>query len=126
MICGREICPNPLRRAATGGEHRLGRRPLDRFRAGRGHQRRRYDHDKKQHKIRINGIDAPEKRQAFGEESRQSLAQWRTERMPGVGLAQISVGLAWWFSRYANEQSPEDRGRYKSAEGDARLRKRGL
>ena len=43
-----------------------------------------------------------------------------------VGLAQISVGLAWWFSRYANEQSPEDRGRYKSEEEEARLRKRGL
>ena len=43
-----------------------------------------------------------------------------------VGLAQISVGLAWWFSRYAYEQSPEDRGRYKSEEEEARLRKRGL
>ncbi len=28
------------------------------------------DADKKQHKIRINGIDAPEKRQPFGERSR--------------------------------------------------------
>ena len=43
-----------------------------------------------------------------------------------VGLAQSSVGLAWWFSRYANEQSPEDRGRYKTEEEEARLRKRGL
>ena len=33
------------------------------------------DTDKRQHKIRINGIDAPEKGQAFGERSRQSLAQ---------------------------------------------------
>ena len=38
-----------------------------------------------------------------------------------VGLAEISAGLAWWFSRYANEQSPEDRGRYKSEEEEARL-----
>lgn len=43
-----------------------------------------------------------------------------------VGLAQISVGLAWWFKRYAGEQSAEDRGRYKSEEEEARLRKRGL
>lgn len=33
------------------------------------------DSERKQHKIRINGIDALEKRQAFGEESRQSLAR---------------------------------------------------
>jgi endonuclease YncB( thermonuclease family) len=43
-----------------------------------------------------------------------------------VGYAQISVGLAWWFRRYADEQSAEDRGRYASEEEEARLRKRGL
>ena len=43
-----------------------------------------------------------------------------------VGLAQITDGMAWWFRRYADEQSAEDRGRYESAEQDARLRKRGL
>ena len=43
-----------------------------------------------------------------------------------VGLALISVGLAWWFSRYAEEQSAEERGRYKSEEEEAHLRKRGL
>jgi len=36
------------------------------------------------------------------------------------------VDLAWWFSRYADEQSAENRGRYKSEEEETRLRKRGL
>ena len=43
-----------------------------------------------------------------------------------LGLAQISVGLAWWYRRYADEQSAGDGGRYKSEEEEARLRKRGL
>ena len=43
-----------------------------------------------------------------------------------LGYAQISVGMAWWYREYAKEQSAEDRGRYESAEQDARLRKRGI
>jgi hypothetical protein len=27
-----------------------------------------------------------------------------------AGLAQITVGLAWWYRKYAKEQSPEDAG----------------
>ena len=43
-----------------------------------------------------------------------------------VGLAQITDGMAWWYRRYANEQSAEDQRRYGSADQEARLRKRGL
>ena len=43
-----------------------------------------------------------------------------------VGLAQITTGMAWWFRRYANEQSPEDQGRYEFAEQEAKAKKVGL
>ena len=43
-----------------------------------------------------------------------------------VGLAQITMGRAWWYRRYANEQSPEDRSRYEFAEQQAKAKKVGL
>ena len=114
-----------------------------------------------QHKIRVAGIDAPEKGQPFGERSKQSLSravlgkdvriEWdkqdRYGRMVGkvwvtppevtckqppcpktldAGLAQLTVGLAWHFKKYADEQSEEDRLRYTFAEDEARARKAGL
>lgn len=36
--------------------------------------------------------------------------------------AQILSGMAWWYRYYAKEQPPEDRGRYESAEDEARKR----
>ena len=43
-----------------------------------------------------------------------------------AGLAQITMGRAWWFRKYADEQSPEDRGRYEFAEQEAWAKKAGL
>ncbi|QKS31492.1 MAG: thermonuclease family protein [Candidatus Accumulibacter similis] len=43
-----------------------------------------------------------------------------------AGLAQITVGLAWWYRKYAKEQSPEDAGRYEFAEQEARAKRAGL
>jgi len=40
--------------------------------------------------------------------------------------AQILAGMAWWYRYHADEQSPDDRGRYESAEDEARLRRWGL
>lgn len=65
------------------------------------------DAQQTQFKIRVAGIDAPEKAQA-------------------AGLAQVSQGLAWWYRAYANEQAPADRGRYEAAENEARARRVGL
>ena len=115
------------------------------------------DADKMQHRIRIDGIDAPEKSQPFGDRSRQNMVRMvagkevtaechKTDRygrqickvrvQPSdcpacgktldVGHAQILGGLAWWYRQYAKEQSVEDRGRYESAEQEARARKIGL
>jgi len=106
------------------------------------------DLDKRQHKIRFNGIDAPEKKQPFGNRSRQNLAAiffdgnvraecHKRDRygrevckiLDGsrdVGLEQIRASLAWWYRAYATEQSAEDRNRYEFAEREARERKVGL
>lgn len=43
-----------------------------------------------------------------------------------AGLAQITMGRAWWFRKYVGEQSPEDRARYEAAEKEARSNKVGL
>ncbi|MGB8435359.1 MAG: thermonuclease family protein [Burkholderiales bacterium] len=103
------------------------------------------DLDKRQHKIRFNGIDAPEKKQPFGNRSRQILASLIFDRnvraechkrdrygreickilddSRDIGLEQIRAGLAWWYRAYAKEQSPDDRERYEQAEQEARARR---
>jgi endonuclease YncB( thermonuclease family) len=106
------------------------------------------DADHHQHKVRLAGIDAPEKKQPFGNRSRQALAQlvfrqevtveWhkkdRYQRLVGLvrvggldaGLEQVRAGLAWHYLAYAKEQSATDRHRYSQAEADAKSTNRGL
>jgi endonuclease YncB( thermonuclease family) len=106
------------------------------------------DEQNAQHKIRIAGIDAPERKQAYYEASRQNLArlafgrvvtvQWRKKdryrRVVGnlfvdgqdVGLSQVREGYAWWYREYSRDQSPRDRARYEAAELQARSNRRGL
>jgi endonuclease YncB( thermonuclease family) len=114
------------------------------------------DASREKHRIRLSGIDAPEKRQAYGERSKQHLATlvfrktvrvvWdkkdRYARILGrvfaaeceaacpytidVGLEQIRAGLAWHYSRYAKEQAPAQRERYADSERRARERRAGL
>ncbi len=116
------------------------------------------DANREQHKIRVGGIDAPEKAQPFGQRSKGSLStlvfgkdvdvQWskrdRYKRIVGkvlvidptcqrqcpktldAGLAQVTAGLAWWYRKYAKEQSAEDAQRYEFAEQEARSHRAGL
>jgi endonuclease YncB( thermonuclease family) len=101
-----------------------------------------------QYKIRLAGIDAPEKRQPFGERSKQSLAKLafgktvtveyykvdRYGRLLGkvlvngkdVNLEQVRLGMGWHYKQYEMEQSAEDRVAYAIAEVRARRERLGL
>lgn len=106
------------------------------------------DSSNTQHKIRLMGIDAPEKKQAFGSKSKESLSALifnkqvvveyskkdRYGRTIGkilvgrvdANLEQIKAGLAWHYKKYQNEQSFDDRSLYAQAETQAREKKMGL
>jgi endonuclease YncB( thermonuclease family) len=101
-----------------------------------------------QHKVRLSGIDAPEKRQPFSARSKENLSrlvfgqsviiEWhkrdRYQRMVGkvlmngqdVNLEQVRAGMAWHFKRYDGEQPISDRIAYADAENEARAARRGL
>lgn len=99
------------------------------------------DADKVQHKIRLAGIDAPEKKQPFGQRSKESLndlvfdktVSVETDKRDRYGrnigkvlvdgvdanLEQLKRGMAWHYKAYQREQSPDDRLAYAAAEKES-------
>jgi endonuclease YncB( thermonuclease family) len=99
-------------------------------------------------KIRLMGIDAPEKKQAFGNKSKSNLSDLvygktvtveyskkdKYGRTVGkiivngvdANLEQIRAGMAWHYKKYEKEQPVEDRDTYARSEDRARAGQRGL
>ncbi|MCM2316462.1 MAG: thermonuclease family protein [Thermoanaerobaculia bacterium] len=117
------------------------------------------DAERVEHRVRLAGIDAPERGQPFSRNAKESLSaialgkiadvEWSTRDRYGrvvgkvmlpdpecptrdcpntfdAGVGQLTRGSAWWYRRYAGEQSPAERRAYEIAEHEARSRRLGV
>lgn len=106
------------------------------------------DADRVQHRVRLAGIDAPERGQPFGQRAKEMLSACAYQQHAAVvgskidrygrvvgkvlvqhtdcNLRQVELGMAWHYKAYAREQSAADRTEYSAAEATAREERRGL
>lgn len=106
------------------------------------------DSGKHPQRIRLAGIDAPEKAQPFGQRSKENLSDLVFGKQVHVdvgkidkygrtvgkvlvngvdaNLAQVKSGFAWHYKQYESEQTAHDRAIYAVAEDSARNSRAGL
>jgi len=99
-------------------------------------------------KIRLAGIDAPERKQAHGNKAKKFLSSMISNRLvtvkynkrdrygrivgkilynnEDINLKMVKVGYAWWYKKYKREQSIDDQISYRVAENNARKFNLGL